>query len=377
MSAEGLGEDELAGWLRLTHTPGVGPATCRALLAAFGLPDAVLAAGREALLHVVPSTVADALRAGPSPALENLIERTKAWMGDAGNHVVTLADSRYPTALLETTDPPPLLHVKGDVSLLGPNTLAIVGSRNATAQGAIDARRFAEALAAAGYTIVSGLALGIDAAAHEGALAAGATGARTIAVVGTGADLVYPSAHRALAHRIADSGAIVSELPLGTAAAAHHFPRRNRIIAGLSRGVLVMEAAARSGSLITARLASECSRDVFAVPGSIHSPLAKGCHQLIRQGAKLVESVADVLDELPVVRRAPSSADAPRGSTRATPDADHQRLVALLGFDPVTHDDLAMRTGWTAQRVAALLLDLELAGMLARLPGGRVQRLVA
>ncbi len=322
MAADAIGDDELADWLRLTGTPGIGPVAVRKLLETFGLPDAVLSAHREQLARVVAPALADALRAAPTPELDALVARTRAWSREPDNHVVTLADTRYPRALLETTDPPTLLYVKGRVDLLEGNLLAIVGSRNATAQGAIDARRFAEALARGGLTIVSGLALGIDAAAHEGALAAGDAGASTIAVVGTGADVVYPASHRALAHRIAAAGAIVSELPLGTTASAHQFPRRNRIIAGLARGVLVIEAAARSGSLITARLASEAGRDVFAVPGSIHSPLSKGCHQLIRQGAKLVDSVDDILDEWPGAKRPAVAAraaigDAPEVRRRA------------------------------------------------------------
>ncbi len=369
-----LDDAELASWLRLTGTPGVGPATCRALLTAFGPPEVVLGATPEALTSVVTAVIARALLSAPSPGLEALIVRTQAWAREAGNHVVTLADARYPAALFETTDPPPLLYVKGRIKLLAASNLAIVGSRNATAQGRIDAARFAESLAASGLTIVSGLALGIDAAAHEGALAVGPAGGSTIAVIGTGADIVYPSAHRALAHRIAEEGALISELPLGTTAAAHHFPRRNRIIAGLSRGVLVIEAAARSGSLITARLASECGRDVFAVPGSIHSPLAKGCHQLIRQGAKLVESVADVLEELdlPAPPGRPSTSAPP-----AAPDDEAASLLETLGYDPVHPDELSRRSGWTAGRLAAALLDLELSGRIARHPGGRVQRLVS
>lgn len=370
MTADVLGDEELAGWLRLTETPGVGPVTARRLLAAFGLPEAVLDAGREQLSRVVPTDIADALRAPPSDVLAASIERTRAWLTDAGNHLITLADPRYPARLLETADPPTLLYVKGRVALLDASLLAVVGSRNATAQGVIDARRFAEALAIAGHTIVSGLALGIDAAAHEGALAAPDGAASTIAVIGTGADVVYPSSHRALAHRIAAAGAIVSELPLGTTANAHHFPRRNRIIAGLSRGVLVVEAAARSGSLITARLAAESGRDVFAIPGSIHSPLAKGCHQLIRQGAKLVDSVDDILDELQAVR-----AKGAGSVSRAPVDATDDPLATVLGFEPVTADELSARSGLDAARLSAVLLDLELAGRVARLPGGRFQRI--
>ncbi|MEO8937007.1 MAG: DNA-processing protein DprA [Burkholderiaceae bacterium] len=372
-----IGDDELIGWLRLTQTLGIGPATCRALLAAFGMPVAVLAATRDQQRKIVPLAIVDALRKPPPATFAPLVARTRAWLAESGNHLVTLADTRYPPALLETADPPPLLYVKGRVALLAAATVAIVGSRNATPQGAIDARRFAESLAAAGQTIISGLALGIDAAAHEGALAAGRGGGSTVAVIGTGADIVYPSSHRALARRIAEHGAIVSELPLGTPASAHQFPRRNRIIAGMARGVLVIEAAARSGSLITARLASECGRDVFAVPGSIHSPLAKGCHQLIRQGAKLVESVEDVLDELQGDVRAPRSRGGPAPSTVRPDDSDDERLIALLGFDPISSDELGTRSGWSPTRLAGLLLDLEMAGRIARLPGGRVQRIVA
>ena len=370
MAASACDDDDLAGWLRLTETPGVGPVACRALLAAFGLPDAIFATSRQRLAGVVPTALADALGAPPSSRLLDLIARTRAWSGEPGNHIVTLADGRYPKNLLETVDPPPLLYVKGRVDLLERMSLAIVGSRNATPQGRADARRFAESLAAAGHTIVSGLALGIDAAAHEGALAAGTDAGSTVAVIGTGADIVYPSSNRALAHRIAEHGAVVSELPLGTTAAAHQFPRRNRIIAGLARGVLVIEAAARSGSLITARLGSECGRDVFAIPGSIHSPLSKGCHQLIRQGAKLVESVEDVLEEW-------GGSPVPAAGRERAPAADDDPLFALIGFDPVTPDDLAERAGCTPAGLSARLLDLELAGRISRLPGGRVQRLIA
>ncbi len=371
-----LDDDELASWLRLTGAVGIGPSTCRVLLAAFGLPDAIFSATRAQLARVVSPSLVDALRAAPTSDHEERVARTRAWMREAGNHIVTLADMRYPTALLETADPPPMLYVKGRVSLLAGSALAIVGSRNATPQGAIDARRFAASLAAAGYTVVSGLALGIDAAAHEGALAAGTDGGSTVAVIGTGADIVYPSSNRALAHRIAESGAIVSELPLGTTASAHQFPRRNRIIAGLSRGVLVLEAAARSGSLITARLAAECGREVFAVPGSIHSPLSKGCHQLIRQGAKLVESVADILDELQGADAQQPVRVAHTADERPPTEMDEEPLVSLLGFDPVSADDLAQRSGLSPTQLAAALLDLELAGRITRLPGGRVQRRV-
>jgi DNA processing protein len=370
MVAEPLGDDELAGWLRLTETPGVGPSTARKLLGALGLPEQIFAAGRDAVARAASSTVADALGRVPA-GFDEPLARTRAWLAEPGNHLITLADARYPKALLETTDPPTLLYVKGRLELLDASILAIVGSRQATMQGAIDTRRFAEAFAAQGLTIASGLALGIDAAAHEGALAAGAAGGSTIGVIATGADVVYPASHRALAHQIALAGVLVSELPLGTSASTHQFLRRNRIIAGLARGVLVVEAAARSGALATARMASDAGRDVFAVPGSIHSPVSKGCHQLIRQGAKLVESVDDVLDEWRAWRSAKAAGADGDNSDDGVPDA----LGRALGFDPVSTDELVVRTGLDAQAVSVALLDLELAGRVSRLPGGRFQRL--
>ena len=281
---------------------------------------------------------------------------------------VALGDARYPQALLQTADPPLLLYTQGDAELLNSPCLAIVGSRNPTPQGAENARAFAEHLGRAGLTIVSGLALGIDGAAHSGALAAGT---RTIAVVGTGLDRVYPRAHRELAHRIAERGLIVSEFNLGTEPLAANFPQRNRIIAGLSLGTLVVEAALESGSLITARQAVESGRDVFAIPGSIHSPQSRGCHALIKQGAKLVDDARDVLEELrwapqrrqPAARHAAPAAEAP-------PDA----LLSAMGYEPVEMDQLQARTGWPTAQLSARLLELELAGRVSRLPGGRYQR---
>ena len=366
MAETGVDADEIAGWLRLVATPGVGPVACRALLAAFGLPEAIFGASHDQLTRVVPANVATALKAARD---DELTAKTIDWAGQPGNHVLTFSDPRYPRSLLEITDPPPILYAKGRIGLLDLTSLAIVGSRNATPQGLIDAKRFAEALASAGLTIVSGLALGIDGAAHEGALAAGPAGASTIAIIGTGADVVYPAAHRSLAHRIAEEGLMLSEFPLGTTAHSHHFPRRNRLIAGLARGVLVVEAAPQSGSLITARLAAESGREVFAIPGSIHSPLSKGCHRLIREGAKLVESVADILDELriPLPSRTPKQVPAV--------DQSHARILDAMGFEPVAIDALADRLETSVTELASPLLDLELSGRLVRLPGQRVQRL--
>ena len=358
-------DDGLADWLRLTLTPGVGGESQRALLANFGLPRHIFAAGHTALCRVVTSKQASAL-------LED--ERTQAvaaalaWAQTPGNHVLTLADPEYPQRLLETMDPPTLLYAKGRVDLLKRPSLAMVGSRNATPQGLANAESFAACLSAGGLTIVSGLALGIDAAAHRGALKGAAS---TVAVIGTGADRIYPAGNRELARRIAEEGCIVSEFPLGAPAMAANFPRRNRIIAGLSAGVLVVEAAERSGSLITARLAGEQGRDVFAIPGSIHSPLSKGCHRLIKQGAKLVDDARDVLEEL-ALAAPPAAVPAPAG----TGMPQEEKVLVALAFDPCDLDTLAGRCGLTPQALSAILLELELDGQVAMLPGGRYQRLV-
>lgn len=350
----------LADWLRLTLIPGLGGETQRKLLAAFGLPAAIFAAGRPTVRGVVGDK-ADLLF---DTAASEAVDQALAWAEQPGNAILTLADAEYPRALLETADPPSLLYVRGRPELLDTPGLAIVGSRNATPQGIRTAEDFAKTLAGSGLTIASGLALGIDAAAHRGALAAGGS---TVAVIGTGADRLYPARNKDLALHIAEQGAIVSEFPLGTPALAANFPRRNRIISGLARGVLVVEAAPGSGSLITARLAGEQGREVFAIPGSIHSPLARGCHQLIKQGAKLVESAQDVLEELGWPARA--AAAAPPAADNADP------MLAALGHDPCGLDELAARTGLAADELLARLLALELAGRVAPLPGNRYQRI--
>lgn len=387
-------EDDLAAWLRLTLLPGVGPERQRSLLSAFGLPERIFAASRSAVGAVVGADIADLLLAPPDQAR---IDAALAWAAEPGNHIITLADPGYPRTLLEIADPPVLLYVKGDPALLATTALALVGARSATPAGAANAEAFASSLAGSGLTIVSGLALGVDAAAHRGALAQ--PDGKTIAVIGTGADRVYPAKHQALAREIAMRGAIVSEYPLGTPPLPHNFPRRNRLIAGLSRGVLVVEAAVGSGSLITARLASECGREVFAIPGSIHSPLARGCHRLIRDGAKLVETAADVLDELAWARPQSKADDTARplsrrpatnrrrGSDSASaplftaPPASaemppqHAAVLAALGHDPLDIDTLTARCGLTLDALYAILLALELDGQVGRLPGGRFQRL--
>ena len=356
-------DHDLEAWLTLTLTPGLGSEALRRLLAAFGGPEQILAADARSLARVVPEPV---VRTLATPVAPDRLTRVAAWLENPSNQIITLADARYPRALLDTPDPPSLIYITGRAELLNHAALAIVGSRNATVQGIAHAEAFARALSDAGLTIVSGLALGIDAAAHRGGLAGGSS---SIAVVGTGLDVVYPARNRPLAHELAKGGCIVSEFALGTRPVAANFPRRNRLISGLARACLVVEAAIQSGSLITARFANEQGKDVFAIPGSIHSPLAKGCHSLIKQGAKLVETADDILDELklPTLVRAPApAADAP---------GDLDPLLALLGFDPCDFDSLLARTNLGADRLAALLTEWELNGLIEALPGGRYHRL--
>jgi DNA processing protein len=368
MMADSAWADDLALWLRLEQTPGVGVDTARKLLSAFGLPQQIFAADLPALNQVVPERIARALLAPLTDELKALIDKTREWTAHPGNRMLTLADNDYPRSLLDIADPPPILYAKGRLELLTRPALAVVGSRNATAQGVTNAERFSEALSIAGLTIISGMALGIDTAAHEGSLRGSGS---TVAVIGTGPDIVYPARNRPLAHRIAENGCLLSEYALGTPAIASNFPRRNRIISGLAQGVLVVEAAAQSGSLITARMAGEQGRDVFAIPGSIHSPLAKGCHLLIKQGAKLVESAQDILEEL----RMPPPGNLPSGKASNASCQTSSPLLAALGYDPVDTDTLAARCGMDIAAVSAELLTLELQGDIEMLPGGMVRRL--
>ena len=384
-----LSRDELAGWLRLSNTPGISRGTARRLLKAFGSPEGVLGASDDALRALAGSDTLLALRADAAQQADQLAA-TQRWLDGANaegiaHDIVVLGDPRFPSLLLHTADPPLLLYALGRVELLSAPAVAIVGSRDATPQGLDNARDFARALSERGLTIVSGMAKGIDGAAHDGALAGRGS---TVAFVGTGLDRVYPSRHAALMRRIAQQGVVVSEYALGTPPLPEHFPRRNRLIAGLARGTLVVEAALESGSLITARLAVECGRDVFAIPGSIHSPQARGCHRLIQEGAKLVETPDDVLRELlpddaavrarlsppqPSLFADPSALaeDDDEPPTALDPDA---ALRAALGHDPVSFDALSARTGLPADRLAARLLELELTGAVQRLPGGLLQR---
>ena len=331
------------------------------LLRRFGSPAQVLAAAPPEIAQFAGDGVASALARG---ADERLVERTLRWLDSPGRHLIALGEAAYPPALLESGDPPTLLYAMGRPELLQSPCFAIVGSRNATPQGRVDAQAFARAMSDAGLCIVSGLALGVDAAAHRGGLEGRSS---SVAVMGTGADIFYPRSNRELAQRLAEAGCVATEFCLGTPSAAGNFPRRNRLISGLARGVLVVEANARSGSLITARLAADQGRDVFAIPGSIHSPLSKGCHKLIKEGAKLVENADDILVELGM-GPAPERARRPEAAS-AYP------LLAAMGRDPVSLDQIAHRTGLAAAALGAQLSLLEIAGDVAALPGGRFQRL--
>lgn len=409
-----LSQDELAAWLRLALTPGVGNGAARRLLARFGQPGAIFSQSTAALQSCVHASQAAQLHQHP-PGWDTALDTAWTWLQNAGaaeaegcgRALIPLGDPRYPPVLLQIEDPPLMLYALGPAAWLAQPVplldsrcaLAIVGSRNPTAQGSENARSFAQTLAGQGWCVVSGLALGVDGAAHQGALASAPQGLPsavrpcTVAVVGTGIDRVYPRSHQALARAIVRQGFILSEYPLGTPPLAANFPKRNRLIAGLSAGTLVVEAAVASGSLITARLAAEQGREVFAIPGSIHAPQAKGCHTLLREGAKLVESVQDILEELPAARQAldrltqaastptPTSASPAAASAAATvtpspSTAAEHPVLAALGFDPMGLDQLQGRTGWNTAALQGWLLEQELDGQVARLPGGLFQRLV-
>ena len=363
-------ETSLAAWLKLCSTQGLGGDSQRKLMQAFGLPEQVLAMGYPAWRGVIGAKAELLLDEGGNAGIEAAV----AWAERPGNTILTLDDPRYPPALLEIPDPPSLLYVRGDVELLSCPAVAIVGSRNASVQGKQTAKAFGQHLSEVGYCVVSGLALGIDTAAHEGALAANA--GKTVAVIGTGADRLYPARNKALAEQIVARGTIVSEFPLGTPALPANFPRRNRIISGLSRGVLVVEAALESGSLVTARMALEQGREVMAIPGSIHSPMAKGCHRLIREGAKLVETAEHVLEEIGYLAKA-QPANRAAAQTRSldglAPELD--TLLKFVGFDPTAFDGIVQRSLMPTQDVLGGLLQLEMQGWIVSLSGDAYQRI--
>lgn len=368
--------DEQAAWLRLTCC--VSPGVARKLLAAFGLPEQVLSASYHRISEIAGVKTSDVLTADAAtldPATQQRISAALAWLARGDGFLVTLADADYPALLLDTADPPVLLYARGRRELLARPAVGIVGSRNPTPQGAANASAFAKSLADAGLAVVSGLALGVDAAAHRGALEATTNDAgSTIAVIGTGIDRIYPASNKDLAHAIATRGLLLTEYAFGTPPLKENFPRRNRIISGLSQGVLVVEAAVQSGSLITARLAGEQGREVMAIPGSIHSPQARGCHALIKQGAKLVESAQDVLEEIrfmPVITNVAIASE----EKSATNTVATNPLLEALGHDPCDIDTLSLRTGMSAADLSAQLLDLELSGQVARASGGVFQRI--
>ena len=372
---------ELGAWLRLQLTPGVGNVHGCRLLKAFGLPAAVFNQSLSALRAVVPERQAQALMQTPAELATGL-RTLMQWLdqGSGQHRLVTLGDPSYPASLLDIDDPPLMLYVKGSDAawqrLPQAPCMAIVGSRNPTPQGADNARAFARGLTQLGLCIVSGMALGVDAAAHRGALDILESSMPTIAVVGTGLDRVYPTQHAALASAIAARGLVLSEYPVGTAPLPAHFPRRNRLISGLARSTLVVEAALKSGSIITAQQALEQGKDVFAIPGSIHSTQARGCNALIKQGAQLVDCVQDILDASGFQSMQVRQASAPsfEDTSVGTSDAN-TTLLDALGFDPCSLEVLQSRTGWDTAGLQAQLMELELLGKVGRLPGGLLQRL--
>jgi DNA processing protein len=359
-------------WLRLLHAEGIGPSRFQLLLDALGSPAGVLQASDAQLRSTgLTQELIDQLHAVDDATIEADLK----WAEHPGHYILTLDDPAYPKHLLNINAPPPVLYVMGDPEVLSHPGIGIVGSRNPTPSGREIAFDFARELAGYGLCITSGLAMGIDTAAHKGALKADGI---TIAVAATGLDRVYPSSNRGLAHQIVEQGALISEFPIGTEVRAGHFPRRNRIISGLSLGTLVVEAALRSGSLITARLAMEQGREVFAIPGSINNPLARGCHQLLREGARLVESAADILEELAGRISLSSTPQTPEKAAQTKPDElnpDHAHLLEKMGFDPISIDQLVQYCGLTAEEVSSMLLIMELEGRVAALPGGFYQRL--
>jgi DNA processing protein len=361
-----MSRDEYRAWLALLRTP-TSRARLRAALETCGSAEAVAGAANSTLAGFGFDAEARRWISGPDPAR---LDADLAWLAESGCRFITPSHPDWPPLLAEIADPPLALFVRGDASLLGEPQLAIVGSRNPSPAGGETAADFAKHLARAGLVITSGLALGIDGASHRGALAANGP---TIAVCGTGLDRIYPARHVSLGREIAATGALVSEYPPGTPPARAHFPERNRLVSGLSLGVLVVEAAHRSGSLISARLASEQGREVFAIPGSIHNPLAHGCHRLIKSGAKLVETAADVIEELaPLLRLATDNSAAERAAPRASGD---DSLLKFVDFAPTSVDQVVERSGLTAARVSAMLLEMELYGTVAAAPGGGYMRM--
>lgn len=369
---------ERYAWVRLSLEPNLSPTLARLLLANFGLPHQIYEQSVSTLNRYVPTQLAAQLRASPSDELEQRIQQALQWAQASDQHLLCLADSHYPKALFNLHDPPLLLYAKGDLSQLNYPALAIVGARSATNTGNENAYHFARFLTSQGWCIISGLASGIDTAAHQGALAAKKPHS-TVAVLGTGMDLVYPARNRELAHQIAAQGLLLSEYPLGTRGLPHHFLQRNRLVAALSKGVLVVEAALKSGSLTTARLATEIGREVFAIPGSIHSPLHKGCHQLIRNGAKLVESAEHILEEmgqtLPLAlaqTENPSAKRQPPNLDQLSPE--QQQVLSVINYDGMSPDQIQHHCKLSTAQVGAALVQLELLDLITQQQDGRYLR---
>ena len=366
---------DTTAWVALHQTLGLGNAAFCQLLTKFGSPAAIYNASISQLREIIDEDTARKVNAGIDI---DAIAPTLDWLKKDNAHIVTLADANYPKLLLEISNPPAVLYAIGNLHWLNQPSIAVVGSRNATPQGEKNAEEFSASLCNSGLCVVSGMALGIDGAAHRGALKSNGA---TIAVVGTGLDIVYPARHRELAHKIAERGLIISEFPLGTPSKAQNFPRRNRLISGLSLGCLVVEANIDSGSLITARLATEQGRDVFAIPGSIHSPVTKGCHQLIKQGAKLVESTQDILEEIKNLVSLNQTTYSPTGlmlnsdiSLGATPETN--AVLDLMGYEAINFDALQRTTGLTTEALSAMLMMLELDSKITVLKGSQYQRLM-
>lgn len=354
-------------WVALSFIQGLGSQTYCQLLKAFGDPDSIFTTPFKQLNEIVTEKIALDIGKGVD---EDALKDTIQWLSQPNNYLVTLADAHYPKTLLEINDPPPFLYAKGNLALLNQPSIAIVGSRNASVQGEKNAEAFAQGLCEYGLCVVSGMALGIDGAAHRGALKANGA---TIAVVGTGLDIVYPAKHRDLAHQIIEkNGLIISEFPLGTPSKPQNFPRRNRIISGLSLGCLVVEANLQSGSQITARLAGEQGREVFAIPGSIHSPMSKGCHRLIKQGAKLVDDLRDIIDEIGIENIKPQSTE----NIAVSDTTIEHKLLDLMGFEPTSLEALVHLSDLTVSELSSILMLLELEGKIASLNGGLYQKIV-
>ena len=360
---------QLEPWLRLFHIPGLGPTRYRQLLDKFGSAESVLLAKPPALAEIISPRLTKAIQAAYSDVfIENAIRKDWEWLTHPNHHIININENQYPPLLKTIFDPPPLLYICGDIDALNACQLAMVGARQPSLQALDNARNMAVGLAEAGIIVTSGLALGIDGASHQGALAGGG---QTVAVLAGGVDVIYPQRHKGLAEDIAKQGALVSEFALGTQPRAGHFPRRNRIISGLSVGTLVVEAAVASGSLVTAKFALEQGRDVFAMPGSVNNPKVRGCHALIRDGACLIENLEQMLQEIEGVNSLAQHLNSFQKNDALLPACSEQRTVLdVIGYEACHHDELVLRTGFSSQKISELILSMELEGFVKSEPEG-------